>query len=118
MKMLLNMDRLTPTNTLHHNLNILKVQDVFNCNFVNFVNDILIKRCPDVFYEYFVLKQNTYDLRTKSQVVVPPARIPFGDRHVRIKGAQLWNNLPKCMLNDRLKNSFKINYKKICCIKV
>ena len=87
MKMLLNMDRLTPTNTLHHNLNILKVQDVFNCNLVNFVNDILIKRCPDVFFEYFVLKQNTYDLRTKGQVVVPPARIHFGDRQVRIKGA-------------------------------
>ena len=87
MKMLLQLDRLTPTNSLHHNLNILKVQDIFKCNQLNFVNDILLKRCPEVFFEYFVPKQNAYDLRTKGQLVVPPARIPFGDRQVRIKGA-------------------------------
>ena len=112
MKMLLRIDRLTPTEALHRKLNILKVRDIYECNLLSFVNDILIRRCPEVFTDYFVLKQNAYDLRTKGQLVVPSARIMFGDRQVKIKGAQLWNRLPKDLLNKRLNKSFKNSYTK------
>ena len=43
-----NMDRLPPTNTLHPNLNILKVPNKFNLNLLNLINNILIKRSHDL----------------------------------------------------------------------
>ena len=116
MRLLLNIDRLTPTDTLHQTLNILKVSDIYQVNILSFVYDIVSGRCPNVFQYYFELKRNTYmyDLRTKGQIIVPPARIVLGDKQIRIKGAQLWNWLPKDMLESRLKKSFKTNLTKKC----
>ena len=76
MKLLLNIDRFTPTDT------------------------------------YFELKQNTYDLRTRRQMTVPQDRIVLGDIQSRFRGAQLWNRLPKDMLERRFKKSFKTNLTK------
>ena len=78
MKLLLKIDRLTPTDTLHQTLNILKVSDIYQANISSFVNDIVSGRGPNVFQDYFELKRNTYDLRTKGQIIVPPARIVLG----------------------------------------
>ena len=107
MKLLLNIDRLTPADTLHQTLNILKVSYIYRVNISSFVNDIVSGRCPSVFQEYFELKQNTYDLRTKGQIKVPPDGIVLADKQIRIKGAQLLNRLPKDMLESRFKKSFK-----------
>ena len=76
MKLLLNIDRFTPTDT------------------------------------YFELKQNTYDLRTRRQMTVLQDRIVLGDIQSRFRGAQLWNRLPKDMLERRFKKSFKTNLTK------
>ena len=103
MKLLLNIDKLTPTDTLHQTLNMLKVSDIYQVNILSFVNDIVSGRWPNVFQDYFELKQNTYDLRTKGQIIVPPAGIALGDKQIRIKGAQLWNKLSKDMLESRFK---------------
>ena len=67
-----------------------------------------------VFQDYFELKRNTYDLRTKAQIIVPPARIVLGDKQIRIKGAQLWKRLPKDMLESRFEKSFKTILTKKC----
>ena len=70
MRLLLNIDRLTPTDTLHQIVNILKVSDIYQVNILSFVNDIVSGRCPNVFQDYFELKRNTYDLRKKGQMIV------------------------------------------------
>ena len=113
MKLLLNIDRLTPTDTLHQTLNIWNYY-IYQVNILSFVNDIVSGRCPSVFQDYFELKQNTYDLRTKGQIIVPPDRIVLADKQIRIKGAQLLNRLPKYMLESRFKKSFKTNLTKKC----
>ena len=89
MKLLLNIDRLTPTDTLHQTLNMLKVSDIYQVNILSFVNDTVSGRWPNLFQDYFELIRNTYDLRTKGQIIVLPARIVFGDKQIRIKGAHL-----------------------------
>ena len=91
MKMLLKLDRRTSTNYLHEMLNICKVNDIYVCSLLNFVNDVLCGRCPDVFKNYFEFRRNVYDVRRKGQVKIPAARLPFGDKAVRIQGGSLWN---------------------------
>ena len=54
---------MTPTNELHMHLNILKVSDIYKSNVLSFVNEILSGRSPDIFKNYFILKNNQYDMR-------------------------------------------------------
>ena len=90
MKLLLKLDRRTLTNYLHKMLNICKVNDIYVCCLSNFVNDVLCGRCPDVLKNYFGIRRNVYDVRQKGQVKIQAARLPFGDKAVRIHGASLW----------------------------
>ena len=92
LKLLLQLDRLTPTSILHKNLTILKINDVYKCSVLSFVNDTQIGKCPKIFEKYFQKKLNNYDLRQK-ELDIPPARLALGDRAVMIKGAKLWNDI-------------------------
>ena len=53
LKLLLHLDRLTPTNKLHKHLNILKVSDLYKCSVLSFVNDKQLGKCPEIFENYF-----------------------------------------------------------------
>ena len=67
LKLLLHLDRLTPTNELNKHLNILNISDLYKCSVLSFVNDIQPGICPEIFENYFE-KKNThsnYDLRQK-----------------------------------------------------
>ena len=107
MKMLLKLDRRTSTDYLHKILNICKANDIYLCCLLNFVNDVLCGRCSDVFKNYFKFRRNVYDVRWKGQVKIPAARLPFGDKAVRIHGASLWNKLHISVVPFRLKKCFK-----------
>ena len=105
LKLLLQMDRLTPTNILHKNLNILKINDLYKCSILSFVNDTQIGKCPRIFEKYFHKKHSHYDLRQKGKLDIPPARLTLGDRAVRIKGAKLWNDIHKDLIPYKCKIS-------------
>ena len=107
MKLLLRLRRMTPTNELHMHLNILKVSDIYKSNVLSFVNEILSGRSPDIFKNYFILKNNQYDMRRKGQLNVPPCRTQICDKAVRVFGASQWNRLETCMLQYRFKKCFK-----------
>ena len=107
LKLLLQLDRLTPTNILHKNLNILKISDLYRCSILSFVNDILIGKCTRIFEKYFHKKHSHYDLRQKEKLDTPPARLTLGDRAVRIKGAKLWNDIHKDLIPYKCKISLK-----------
>ena len=42
LQLLLQLYRLTPTSVLHTNLNILKINDLYKCSVLSFVNDTQI----------------------------------------------------------------------------
>ena len=105
--MLLKIYRRTSKIYLHKMLNIFKVNDIHICCLLNFVNDVLCDRCPDVFNNYFEFTRNVYDVRRKGQVKIPAARLPFGDKAVRIHGASLWNKLHTSVVPFRLKICLK-----------
>ena len=109
LKLILKLDRRTPTNTLHKNMRIVKVSHIAHSSVLGFVNDVRIGRCPEIFLDYYTLKRNAYDLRTKGQLKVPQTRLVLGDKSVKIKGALLWNRMDKSMLKHRFTKSFRKN---------
>ena len=109
LKLILKLDRLTATNILHKETNILKVTHIGESSVLGFVNKVLCGQCPAIFLSYYKIKRNAYDVRTKGQLVTPPTRIQFGDRAVKVKGCLLWNRINKNMLKHRFSKSFKDN---------
>ena len=107
LKLLLRKHRMTPTDEIHKNMNLLKVSDIYECNVLTFVNDIMMKRCPNSMQQYYQKRRNVYDVRVKNQLIVPPVRICVGDRAVRVAGAALWNNMHKDMIQYRLRKCLK-----------
>ena len=107
LKLLLRKYRMTPTDEIHENMNLLKVSDIYECNVLTFVNDIMMKRCPDSMQQYYPKRRNIYDVRVKNQLIVPQVRMSVGDRAVRVAGATLWNNMHKDMTQYRLRKWFK-----------
>ena len=105
LKLLLQLDRLTPTNILHKNLNILKINDLYKCSILSFVNNTQIGKCPRIFEKYFHKKHSHYDLRQEGKLDIRPARLTLGDRAVRIKGAKLWNDIHKDLIPYKCKIS-------------
>ena len=93
MKLLLRLCQMTPTNELHMHLNKMKVSDIYKSNVLSFVNEILSGRSPDVFKNYFILKNNQYDMRHKGQLNVPPCRTQICDKAVWVFGASQWKRL-------------------------
>ena len=84
MKLLLRLRRMTPANELHMHLNKLKVSDIYKSNVLSFVNEIVSGRSPDISKNYFILKNNQYDMRRKGQLNVPPCRTQICDKAVRV----------------------------------
>ena len=107
LKLLLQLDKLTPTNILHNNLNILKINDLYKCSILSFVNDTQIGKCLKIFEKYFHKKHSHNDLRQEEKLDIPPARLTLGDKAARIKGAKLWNDIHKVLIPYKCKMSLK-----------
>ena len=106
LKLVLEMDRMTPTNSLHVNLHLLKVSDIFKVNTIVFVNNSLLKLCPRNFNDYFTTYMNNYNLRNTG-LRVPYARTVIGSQSVKVQGARLWNDLPDFIKQLRYQKNFK-----------
>ena len=92
LKLLLNFDRRTSTNELHHQLSLLKLVDIHNVNVFAFVNECRSGRCPTLFSNYYHVREAGCDLRQKDRLHMPMARTDIGQSCCKNKGARLWNN--------------------------
>ena len=106
LKYLLKLDRRTPTNDLHKDLKILKVEDLYSVNILAFVKKCLFKECPELFKDYFVYQNHNHDTRDP-KLRVPINKIGIGASSLKIKGASLWNNLKTEIKNKAALKSFK-----------
>ena len=86
LKLLLNFDRRSSTNELHHQLSLLKVVDIHNVNVLSFVNECRSGRCPTLFSNNYHVREAGYDLRQKDRLHVPIARTDIGQSCCKIKG--------------------------------
>ena len=88
------------------------MKDIYECNVLTLVNDIMMKNVLDPLSRTLKKKHNEYDVRRKNQLVVPAVRLCLGDKAVRVTGASLWNNMHKDMVQYRCKECFKGKLKK------
>ena len=65
--------------------------DIHFVNILSFVNECRAGRNPDIFKNYFTVREATYDLRYKDRLFVPLTRTELGSSRCAILGAKLWN---------------------------
>ena len=90
-KLLLKYDRRTPTNFLHHVMSILQLNDMHIVKVLSFVNECRSGRIPDIFLDYYKVRETRLELRNNRTLNIPWARTDLGLSRCDIKGARLWN---------------------------
>ena len=93
LKLILNLDIRTRTNTVHKMLNILKIEDIHKTKVLAFVNSCVMNKCPAIFEQYYNIKNIQYYTRQVGDLDVPPSRTGYGDRSLKVDGANKWNNM-------------------------
>ena len=91
LKLLLKLDYRTSTSLLHYNMALLKIADIHTVNILSFVNECRAGRNPDIFKNYFTVREATNELRHKDRLFVPLTRTELGSSRCAILGAKLWN---------------------------
>ena len=92
LKLLLKWDRQTPTDLVHYHLSILKINDMHTAKILSFVNECRSGRVPDIFVNYYKIRETGLNLRDRSSLDIPWARTDMGLSRCDVKGARLWNN--------------------------
>ena len=91
LKLLLKLDYRTSASLIHYNVALLKIADIHVVNILSFVNECRAGRNPEIFKNYFTVREATYNLRHKDRLFVPLTRTELGSSRCAILGAKLWN---------------------------
>ena len=91
LKVLLKWDRPVPTDRMHKELSLLKIDYVYIAKVLSFVNERRSCKEPDIFVNYYKIRETGLNLRDRSSLDIPWARTDMGLSRCDIKGARLWN---------------------------
>ena len=102
------------TDTLHNELEILKVQDMINQEILTFVFKYHANILPPVFDNYYETLASTHGLNTRHGGNLRKARhyTKMGASSIKVYGTELWNKLEKNLKSISNVKSFRIMYKK------
>ena len=106
LKLLLKWDRRTPTDLVHQRLSILNIDDVHIAKVLSFVKEYRSCRFPEMFVNYYKIRETGLNLRCRSSLDIPWARTDLGLSRCDIKGALLWNNYLQTTSQLLYKKSF------------
>ena len=106
LKYLLRLPQRTPTNELHKDMKILKIDDLITINILAFVKKCLFDDCPELFKSYFRYQSHNYDTRDP-KLFVKRSKTQLGSNSLKIKGASLWNNIENEIKSKCHLKSFK-----------
>lgn len=95
LKLLLRLPFRTRTNTLHKDLKILKVKDIYNCSLNLFVHDCLNHNCSSALWEYFQPSHHQHVTRQRNKLTIKHSRTSIGTSRVIVKAALEWNSISK-----------------------
>ena len=109
LKNLFTKDWFTPTGNLHHQLQMLQVQDIFRSRVAQFVHKCLNGRIPGVFQNYYKTVNQLHNHRTRQsqKLHVAKTRTKIGEKSVKIIGAKMYNDLPEHITDCKTDKSFK-----------
>ena len=96
LKVLTSKDRRHPTNDLHSQLKILKIEDLFFQEKVSFVYNYVNNKLPSSFQNYYSEFSQVHNINTRNKnynFIIPHHRTNIGASTMKIEGAKLWNDL-------------------------
>jgi len=84
------------TNPLYLDLNILKIDDIYNLETVKFVYKFKNKILPTPLNHLFLPNDQVYERRTRqsNNFHVTKCRTTLATQHIKRNGPLIWNNLP------------------------
>ena len=84
------------TNSLHNELNILKVTDIAKLNTLTFVHNFFHDKLPQMFKQYYKLFGDIHSFNTRGspyQIIIERHSSNIGHSTMKIRGANLWNQI-------------------------
>ena len=106
LKFLFNKRRLHVTNSLHHEIKILKLKDIFDLSISLLVHDCLHGKCPSSFTYYFTRKRSR-SLRQVNKLELPRSRLTMGQSRIECRGPNIWNGINITISSLTERNPFK-----------
>ena len=117
LKVLLGKKYRFPTNDLHHELKILKVEDITNLEILTFVHNYFANNLPNAFDNYFKTFSNFSDRITRNSfttIKIEDHNTDIAARSLKISGAKKWNDLRNDLKSIPNVKEFRIEYKYKC----
>ena len=123
---------LNPTDPLFHELEILKVHDVFKLQVSKLIFDCLSHNTPQNFWDWFTLNYTMHNYNTVSNTNINMNKkfevesvseeyklhtqcsrlVNYGAKMLKVAGPLIWNSLPKHICNSQSVFTLKTNLKK------
>ena len=113
-KVLLSRNYRTPTNEIHNDMEILKINDAYKLEVLSFVHNFINKKLPSVFDDYFRSLRDCHTLNTRNAKYIlrdPMYTTKIGRNSVKQKGVQFWNSTANSMKEISQLKSFKKAFK-------
>ena len=112
-KLLLKWDRRTPTDRVHKELLLLKIDDVHSAKVLFFFNECRSCRVPDMFVNYYKIRETGLNLGNRSSLNIPWARTDMGRSRCDIKVHVYGINIYKTPINYYVKRASTSNPSKL-----
>ena len=114
LKVLMKKNYRYPTNKLHNELNILKVEDLVDQEILTFVCNFKNDKLPNIFSNYFKFRSDQQQTQTRNienHLITPSSRTNYGEQTVKVRGTLLWNALPASLTELANTKSFRKKWK-------
>ena len=115
LKVLTNKPYRFPTNQLHNELDILKVEDIFKQDLLTFIFNHHTGNLPMIFKNYFTSFDEIHNYNTRNSETncrLPLPSNSFGSSSIKFLGAPLWNRLDNNVKSSKTTKCFRKNIKK------
>ena len=114
LKILYSKDWYTSTDTLHKELDLLKVEDIFKLKVVHFTFQQRKGLLPNIFDSYFSKNENVHDHRTRQshKLHLPRTQGKIGQKTMKVLGVNLYNGLPENITSSETVKNFRKKTKK------
>ena len=117
LKVLLGKKYRFPTDDLHQELNILKVEDITNQEILSFVHNYFANKLPSAFDNYYQTFENLSNRVTRNSsntIKIGNHSTVIAARSLKISGAKKWNELSNDIKSIKNVKKFKREYRTKC----
>ena len=119
LRVLTKKDHMYSTNKLHNELELLKINDIYESEVLTFVYNCVNRNVPDVMGNYFTKMGDTHNINTRNKNHIlrdPCYKSKIGRLSVKQRGVQLWNRTDKSLKLSQDSKTFRKKNERKCAI--